>query len=129
MTKENTQGHIQLRPSQVQVSGKVIEQRISNVHYGNVSDNYVAYVAAFVWSAHLSRKASTYLVLIWSKREAGKAKLYKMHWLAENSASGDPRPRCRWSKPALLPMATTWSGGPPPRPPPSKRQDTWGIGG
>ena len=46
--KENTQGRIQLRPLQIQVSGKAIEQRIFDFHSGIVSDYYVAYVAAFV---------------------------------------------------------------------------------
>ena len=28
---------------------------------------------------------------------------------------------------ALLPMAATWGRGPPPKLPPSKQRDTWGV--
>ena len=61
------------------------------------------------------------------KREAGKTRLYKNFIGWPKTQLWGPHPRCRRSKLALLPIAAIGSGGPPLRPPPSKRQDTWGI--
>ena len=53
--------------------------------------------------------------------------MHVFYWLAENLSCRPPNLLQRTFKLALLPMAATGSGGPLPRPPPSERQDTWGM--
>ena len=53
--------------------------------------------------------------------------IHVSYWLAENLNYGATTLLQRTSKLAMLPIAATGSGGPSPRPPPSERQDTWGV--
>ena len=54
--------------------------------------------------------------------------IQKIYWLAVLATPG-PRPTLS-SAPALASLwAATGSRGPAPKPPPSRRQETWGIGG
>ena len=67
------------------------------------------------------------LVLLWSKEKAGNERLCKTFIGWPKTQLQAPTSRYHYPMLALLPFAATGSGGPSPRLPPPKRQNTKGV--
>ena len=74
------------------------------------------------WDIHINQSTVSRLL----KRRWQSEAIQILYWLAENQHWG-PHTHCRWAMLALLPIAATEGRGQPRKPPPSKRQDSWGV--